>query len=44
MEATNKGVIFRVIYIKEGHFWFFLSCTAMCSGNLSLMKLQVRWI
>ena len=43
MEATNKGVIFRVIYVKDGHFLVLLSCTAMCSGNLSLMKLQVRW-
>ena len=47
------GVIFRVrdylclirnIYIyKMVIFFVFLSCTAMCSGNLSLMKLQVGW-
>lgn len=49
------GVIFRVrdyvclirniyIYIyKMVIFFVFLSCTAMCTGNLSLMKLQVGW-
>ena len=33
MEATNKGVIFRVMYVKDGHFLALLSCTTMCSGN-----------